>query len=131
QHLAPVAGDAVDHALRLMGVPYLWGGRSARGIDCSALVQLSLMAAGIAVPRDSDMQAALAGVPLAPDAPPERGDLVFWDGHVGLLRDPETLVHANAHHMAVTVEALAPTVARILAAGGGPVTGRRRIAPRI
>jgi len=129
RHLAPLAGDHVDHALRFVGVPYLWGGRSARGIDCSGLVQVALMAAGIAVPRDSDMQAALAGVPLEEGAPLQRGDLIFWDGHVGLLRDPETLVHANAHHMAVAVEPFGPAVARILAAGGGPVTGRRRIVP--
>jgi hypothetical protein len=75
------------------------------------------------------MQAALAGVPLDPEAPLERGDLIFWDGHVGLMRDPGTLIHANAHHMAVTVEPLAPAVARIVAAGGGPVTVRRRVAP--
>jgi cell wall-associated NlpC family hydrolase len=129
QHLAPMAGDHVVQALRFAGVPYLWGGRSARGIDCSGLVQLALMAAGIAAPRDSDMQAALLGEALDEGAAPARGDLVFWDGHVGLMRDPETLIHANALHMAVAVEPFAPAAARILAAGGGPVTGRRRIDP--
>ena len=129
QHLAPVAGDAVDQALRFLGTPYLWGGRSARGIDCSGLVQMALAAVGIAAPRDSDMQAAMLGQPLEAEAPAARGDLIFWDGHVGILRDPETLVHANAHHMAVVAEPFAPAAARIEAAGGGPVTARRRIAP--
>lgn len=129
QHLVPHEGDAVAQALRFVGAPYLWGGRSARGIDCSGLVQLALMAAGVAVPRDSDMQAALAGQLLGADEASERGDLVFWDGHVGLMADAETLVHANAHHMAVAVEPFDRAAARILAAGGGPVTVRRRVPP--
>jgi cell wall-associated NlpC family hydrolase len=126
QHLAPVAGDAADQAARFLGVPSLWGGRSARGIDCSGLMQLALMAVGVEAPRDSDMQEALLGAALTPDAPLRRGDLVFWKGHVGMLRDPETLIHANGHHMAVAIEPLAGAVARIEAAGGGPVTARRR-----
>ena len=127
QHLAPVAGDFVAVAARFLGAPYLWGGRSARGLDCSALVQLALMAAGIAAPRDSDMQAALLGRALAADEPALRGDLIFWRGHVGLLADPQTLIHANAHHMAVAQEALANATARIAAAGGGRVAMRRRV----
>lgn len=126
-HLEPVQGDFVDQAERFAGAPYLWGGRSARGLDCSALVQLALMSCGIAAPRDSDMQQALLGASLAPDAEPRRGDLIFWNGHVGMLRDAATLIHANAHHMAVTIEPFAPATARIAAAGGGPVTERRRI----
>ncbi len=125
-HLAPLPGDAVDAALRLEGLPYLWGGRSAAGLDCSALVQLALCAAGQAAPRDSDMQAALLGRPLDPDAALRRGDLMFWHGHVGLLAEPETLIHANAHHMAVAVEPLAAAEARIAASGGGPITARKR-----
>ena len=74
------------------------------------------------------MQASLLGVELAPKAALERGDLVFWKGHVGIMRDPETLLHANAHHMAVASEPLAPAVARIAAAGGGPVLACRRLA---
>lgn len=126
QHLAPWEGDAAAAAERFLGTPYLWGGRSAAGIDCSALAQLSLAAAGIAAPRDSDMQAALVGAALPEHAPARRGDLVFWRGHVGLMLDPETLIHANAHHMAVTREPLAEAAARIAASGGGPVTARRR-----
>lgn len=125
-HLAEVQGDAVAQAERFLGVPYLWGGRSARGIDCSALVQLALMLTGRDCPRDSDIQQASLGVALRPDAALQRGDLVFWKRHVGWLTDPWTLLHANGHHMAVAVEPLAQAVARIEAAGGGPVTGCRR-----
>ncbi|TPE52649.1 C40 family peptidase [Amaricoccus solimangrovi] len=128
-HLAPVEGDFVDQAARFLGVPYLWGGRSARGLDCSALVQLALLATGIEAPRDSDMQAALLGEALAPDAPARRGDLVFWKGHVGILTDPETLLHANGHHMAVAREPLGLAIERIAAAGGGGVIARRRPVP--
>jgi cell wall-associated NlpC family hydrolase len=127
QHLAPVAGDAADQAARFLGVPYLWGGRSARGIDCSGLVQLALLAAGQPAPRDSDMQAALLGTGLTPKAPLARGDLVFWSGHVGIMRDAATLLHANAHHMAVTSEPLEQAMARIAATGGGAATMRRRL----
>jgi cell wall-associated NlpC family hydrolase len=126
-HLEPVASDWVAQAERFLGVPYLWGGRSARGLDCSALVQLALLAAGYEAPRDSDMQEALLGAELAADAPPRRGDLVFWTGHVGIMQDAETLLHANGHHMAVASEPFLPAAARIEAAGGGPVTMRRRI----
>ncbi len=127
-HLAPLVGDAVDQALRLLGVPYLWGGRSARGLDCSALVQLALAATGLPTPRDSDMQADLLGAALPAEAPARRGDLVFWRGHVGLVADAGLLLHANAHHMAVALEPLAPAAVRIAASGGGPVIARRRLA---
>lgn len=126
-HLEPLVGDFVTQAERFIGVPYLWGGRSARGLDCSALVQMTLLATGVPAPRDSDMQAATLGAALAPDAGFRRGDLVFWAGHVGILVDPETVLHANAHHMAVVAEPLVPAVARIAAQGGGLVTARRRL----
>lgn len=126
-HLAPRSGDAAAAAERFLGAPYLWGGRSARGIDCSGLAQLALLSVGIAAPRDSDMQAALLGAALPDDAAGARGDLIFWRGHVGLLLDAQTLIHANAHHMAVAIEPLAAAIKRIAAAGGGPVTGRRRL----
>ena len=126
-HLAPLAGDWIAQAERFLGVPYLWGGRSLRGLDCSALVQLALLASGRAAPRDSDMQAALLGAALPDREALRRGDLVFWDGHVGIMRDADTLLHANGHHMAVASEPLLPAAARIEAAGGGAVTGRRRL----
>lgn len=126
-HLAPVAGDFVAQAERFLGVPYLWGGRSARGIDCSGLVQVALLSTGRPAPRDSDMQAALLGEALAAKEPARRGDLVFWKGHVGIMQDGERLIHANAHHMAVASEPLAAVVARVTAAGGGAVSARRRL----
>jgi cell wall-associated NlpC family hydrolase len=126
-HLLPIQGDWVAQAERFIGLPYLWGGRSARGLDCSALVQLALLATGRDAPRDSDMQAALLGEPLAGEEALRRGDLVFWNGHVGIMQDAETLLHANGHHMAVTSEPFLPAAARIAAAGGGPVTLRRRL----
>ncbi|MBB5223967.1 cell wall-associated NlpC family hydrolase [Amaricoccus macauensis] len=125
-HLTPSAGDPVAQALRFVGAPYLWGGRSIRGIDCSGLVQIAHLACGVALPRDTDMQVELAGAPLPPDAALARGDLVFWRGHVALMIDGQTLIHANAHHMAVAVERLADVEERVLAARGGPVTARRR-----
>ncbi len=125
-HLEAIQHDPVHQAKRFVGVPYLWGGRSARGIDCSALVQLSFLAVGQVVPRDSDMQAASLGAPLPKDAPALRGDLIFWKGHVGMLLDSVTLVHANGYHMAVVVEPFAPAVERIAAQGGGPIIARHR-----
>ena len=123
----PLPATTSPQAERFVGVPYLWGGRSARGIDCSALVQLALLASGSPAPRDSDMQAALVGTPLAAGAAPRRGDL--WSsgsGHVAIVARPDTLIHANGHHMAVAVEPMREVVARIAASGGGPVTVRRR-----
>ncbi len=131
-HLAPEAARGGDHAAvaeRLVGAPYLWGGRTSLGLDCSALVQLSLMAVGRACPRDSDMQAARVGEALPVDALDQltRGDLVFWRGHVGMMLDQRTLIHANGHHMQVAVEPLATAMTRIAAAGGGPATALRAV----
>ncbi|QOG06339.1 C40 family peptidase [Aureimonas sp. OT7] len=121
------AADFVVVAEALTNVPYLWGGKSALGIDCSGLVQLAVGMAGLALPRDTDMQEAEAGAPLAPGAALQRGDLIFWKGHVGIMRDAGTLLHANAHHMMVASEPLAEAEARA-AAKGSPVTSRRRLA---
>ncbi len=116
------ARDFVEVAERFVGVPYLWGGRTRIGIDCSGLVQMALMAAGIEAPRDSDMQQAEVGaevlVPASLDGL-QRGDLVFWPGHVGIMIDSVMMVHANAHHMAVAVETLPEAAARIARGSDG------------
>ncbi len=130
QHLAPcaaAAGDWVAEAERLLGAPYLWGGRGPAGLDCSSLVQLALQAAGRDCPRDSDMQERELGRTLGPGASPLRGDLMFWKSHVGIMLDPARLLHCNAHHMAVVIEPLETTRARILDAGEGPVTRHARL----
>lgn len=132
QHLQPVGAaeaDWTEVAERFIGAPYLWGGKTGLGIDCSGLVQVALAACGIAALRDSDMQEAELGneLPLAGGMPPlRRGDLIFWKGHVGLMRDSETLLHANAHYMAVASEPLTEAVSR-LRAKGTEVTSVRRI----
>ncbi|MEO0819196.1 MAG: NlpC/P60 family protein [Pseudomonadota bacterium] len=125
--LTAPAGDWVAEAAGYLGAPYLWGGRSADGLDCSALVQLSLAAAGHAAPRDSDMQEAALGRALPPEADLLRGDLVFWRGHVGVMEDAETLLHANAFHMSVAREPLKAAQIRILEAGDGEITALRRL----
>ena len=105
------AHDFVQVAERFIGVPYLWGGRESLGLDCSALVQISLSMCGHACPRDSDMQEAVLGAPVSGDL--ARGDLVFWKGHVGILQNVDTLLHANATHMCVVSEPFVPATKRI------------------
>ena len=117
-------GDWVAIAERFIGVPYLWGGKTASGIDCSGLMQVALHAAGLDCPRDSDMQAAL-GADV--NGPRQRGDLAFWKGHVGVLVDADTLLHANAFAMATVLEPFELACERIAAQGDGALTGMRRI----
>lgn len=122
QHLAPLdamARDFVGIAEQFVGTPYLWGGKSSLGIDCSGLVQVALTASGTGCPRDSDMQQDGLGRELsAAEAKHlQRGDLIFWKGHVAIARDATTIVHANAHHMATVVENTQAAIARIRAAG--------------
>ncbi|TCT08818.1 NlpC/P60 family protein [Tepidamorphus gemmatus] len=131
-HLAPVAermADWVAVADRFVGTPYLWGGRTSIGLDCSALVQVALVAAGIACPRDSDMQEAAFGLPTEAfdlDAL-TRGDLIFWKGHVAIARGDGTIVHASGHHMETVIEPAAAAVARIGKAGSAVTSvGRPR-----
>jgi cell wall-associated NlpC family hydrolase len=135
RHLAAVdrfAPDFVSVAERFVGTPYVWGGKTRLGLDCSGLVQTAMHAAGLAAPRDSDMQMAELGAPVEVRGDLgglRRGDLVFWKGHVGILTDPLTLLHANAHHMAVTAEPLRGAVDRI-ARSGSAIATIKRIEPR-
>jgi|SRR5579862_273806 len=131
-HLKPLGEHETDFvavAERFLGAPYLWGGKTVLGLDCSGLVQVALTACGIACPRDSDMQEQALGKAVAADAYSDlrRGDLMFWKGHVAIIRDRSSLIHANAFHMAVAIEPIADAIKRI-AAAGSDVTSVRRIA---
>jgi cell wall-associated NlpC family hydrolase len=133
RHLEPLdhrEADWVGVAESFLGTPYLWGGRTSLGLDCSAIIQLAAAAGGLDLPRDTDMQERGAGEPLdiASGLPAlQRGDLVFWKGHVGIMRDGETLLHANGFTMSVASEPLAPAVARIARNEWGAVTAVRRL----
>lgn len=132
-HLAPLdakVSDYVSVAEQLLHTPYLWGGKTSLGLDCSGLAQTVLAAAGIKAPRDSDMQERMLGesVPVTPDLGGlQRGDLVFWKGHVGLMLDATRLIHATGHTMTVHVEPLAVAEERIRLTSYGPITAIKRI----
>lgn len=119
--------DPVEMAERFLGTPYLWGGNSGFGIDCSGLVQTAHLACEISCPRDSDLQEAEFGTRISCNTPLQRGDLVFWRGHVGILRDRDTLLHANAHHMMTASEPLKDAITRIGANEFGAVTSFKRL----
>ncbi len=122
-----VATSPADLAEQLIGTPYSWGGRGGDAIDCSGLVQLVFGLNGVSAPRDADMQQADFGEELAEGEALQRGDLVFFPGHVGIMADSENIIHANAHWMAVAVEPLADAAARF-AENEVAVLGRKRVA---
>ena len=131
QHLVPInhrSSDMVTIAEMFLGTPYLWGGKTSLGIDCSGLVQVALTACGIGAPRDSDMQEVGLGasVPVTQLHQLKRGDLIFWRGHVAIVRDAATIIHANAHHMATAIEPTRDAVGRIKAAGSD-ITSIKRL----
>lgn len=119
--------DWVAAALRYLGQPYVWGGRGHRGVDCSGLVQVSLGLCGIKAPRDTDLQRDSIGSPIPAGSALQRGDFVFFPGHVGIMTDAHHMVHANAYWMAVVVEPLADVVARLADDHAEPIIARRRI----
>ena len=128
QHLA--SGPMPDYtttAERFLGTPYLWGGRSSTGVDCSGLVQLVLHIAGMNTARDSGPQSSSIGKPLPLDARLKRGDLVFWGGHVGIMQNATHLLHATAFSMQVMSEALSTTAARVRSQGYGEISAIRRL----
>lgn len=120
--------DFVATAQMFQHVPYLWGGRTAQGIDCSGLTQIALLRAGYDCPRDSDQQEKALGKAIDPDAPLKRGDLVFWPGHVAMMTGTASLIHANQHHMRVSVEPLKRVRERIYDNQGDHVSSVRRLA---
>jgi cell wall-associated NlpC family hydrolase len=135
-HIAPVGEterDFVAVAERFLGTPYLWGGKTVLGLDCSGLVQIALAACGVPSPRDSDMQERALGALVEHQARSfelQRGDLIFWKGHVAIARDRETLVHAHAFHMAVVIEPAGEAMSRIRGEDGetgGEITSVRRL----
>jgi cell wall-associated NlpC family hydrolase len=132
-HLKPIEHlekDFVSVAERFLGIPYYWGGKTSLGLDCSGLLQVALDAAGLSAPRDSDMQEKQVGQSLPVNdslSQLKRGDLIFWKGHVGIMRDAETLLHASGHHMLVVSEPLRQAMDRIAAKGAGLVTSVKRL----
>jgi hypothetical protein len=114
--------DPVAVAQRLLGTPYLRGGRTAQGLDCSGLVQLSLQLCGIPCPRDTADQRML-GIALPDDAQLARGDLLFCDDHVGLMVDDRMAIQVSHLAQKVAVEPL--HCAQAAGSGGG--IERRRI----
>lgn len=128
EHLNPLGAALTDHAEvaeRFLGAPYQWGGRESLGLDCSGLVQQALYACGKACPRDSDQQALIGSAVEGNRL--ERGDLVFWKGHVAIVTGDNAILHANAHHMMVAREPLDAAIERIRAAGAGEPTAYRRV----
>ncbi len=119
--------DPVSVADLFLGSPYLWGGNSRFGLDCSGLVQVALLACGMPCPGDSGDQERELGNELPVDAKLKRGDLVFWKGHVAWVADQDRFLHANAYHMAVRYEGVDEAISRITAQGDGPVTSRKRL----
>ncbi len=129
QHVGPrdaLATDPAAIAEIFLGTPYLWGGNSCLGIDCSGLVQAAWLSCGLPCPGDSDLQASQLGARLDAAAPLRRNDLIFWKGHVALVVDEKTLIHANAHHMSVVDEPISAAMRRIEQQGDGKPTVRKR-----
>jgi hypothetical protein len=118
--------DPVEVAQWFLRAPYLWGGKSIDGLDCSGLVQLSILATNKSAPRDSDMQEDKLGNVIDPKAPRQKGDLVFWSGHIGMMVDATNIIHANAHHMMCVIEDAAGLVQRLLNKND-PITSVKRM----
>lgn len=129
QHLKPadaLESDPAEVAARFLGTPYLWGGNSGFGLDCSGLIQAACLSCGVSCPGDSDQQQDQLGTVLPSEAELERNDVIFWRGHVALVVDENRLIHANAGHMATVLEPIADAIARIEHQGDGRPTAFKR-----
>ena len=129
QHLAPQEKsrpDPVATARLFLGTPYLWGGNSAFGIDCSGLIQAAFQPARLLCPGDSDQQSRMPGLSLEESEADQPGDLLFWQGHVAMVSEPDRIIHANGHHMSVVEEERGPALGRI-SVEAGPITGCLRV----
>jgi len=130
QHLKPVSfrfSDPVAVAEIFLGVPYLWGGNSSQGIDCSGLVQVACLACGLSCPADSDQQECSLGKFLSDSQPLKRGDIMFWKGHVAWMVNERHILHANVASMSVSLELLDKACERILCAGDGSIKARKSL----
>jgi cell wall-associated NlpC family hydrolase len=131
QHIVPLEHletDPAEVAARFVGTPYLWGGCDSKGIDCTGLTRAAFDACGVSLPRDSDMQFAWSGIPIADwkaAGALQRNDLIFWKGHVGIMLDDSTVLHSNAYHMTVEAEPLSGAIQRIAKQYGEPIGARR------
>jgi cell wall-associated NlpC family hydrolase len=121
------AGDPIAIAKSFLGKPYVWGGRGGAGIDCSGLIQRALAAIGVAAPRDSDMQQAALGTAIPEGAALQAQDLIFFPGHVGIMADAQTLVHATRHYGKTVTEPLVDVIARVAQEHEVPVLARKRL----
>ena len=129
QHLAPLEKSRpvpVATARLFLGAPYLWGGNSVFGIDCSGLIQAAFQPAGLLCPGDSDLQSRMPGLSLEESEADQPGDLLFWQGHVAMVSEPDRIIHANGHHMSVVEEERGPALERI-SGEAGPITGCLRV----
>ncbi|MEP2028444.1 MAG: NlpC/P60 family protein [Paracoccaceae bacterium] len=120
------ATDPIEIAQQFLGTPYLWGGNSSFGIDCSGLVQASYLACGLPCQADSDLQCVSLGTSQPPNSEYQKGDLLFWAGHVALALNPETMIHATAHYMSVVLEDIRAAISRIDEQGEGPLLAHKR-----
>jgi cell wall-associated NlpC family hydrolase len=129
-HLSPLntkPKNFTDVAEKFLGSPYLWGGRTMAGIDCSALVQMAAIMASIPCPRDTDMQLAAFKNDIRGDEPLKRGDVLFFHGHVVIMVDEKNIIHANGFVMKVMIEPLADLIERQKKIHSDPVIGRKRL----
>ena len=121
------ATNPVEVAKLFLNSPYLWGGNTSLGIDCSGLIQVSMSLCGLKCPGDSDQQLAKLGQNIDIDTTQEKGDILFWKGHVALALNARQVLHANAYHMSTVIEELSEVTFRIKKQEGNDIIARKRL----